>query len=80
MCPSVGQTLPEFPIGFVCSSSGLGVAFLDLLFKEIDGFEHCNYHKNAPLVGALSDNALNRYLFRVPEILEQLALAEWRLN
>jgi hypothetical protein len=36
--------------------------------------------KNAPSVGALSDNALNRYLFRVPEILEQLALAEWRLN
>jgi len=25
------------------------VAFLDLLFKEINGFEHCNHHKKCPL-------------------------------
>jgi hypothetical protein len=31
--------LPKFPVGFVCSLGGSGVAFLDLLFKEIDGFE-----------------------------------------
>jgi hypothetical protein len=49
MCPSIGQALPKLTIGFVCSSGGLGAAFFDLLFKEIDGVEHCNHHKKCPL-------------------------------
>jgi hypothetical protein len=43
LLPAIGQAPPEFSIGFVCSSGGLGVAFFDLIFKEIDGFEHGNH-------------------------------------
>jgi len=70
MCPSIGQALPKLTIGFDCSSGGLGAAFFDLLFKEIDGVEHCNHHKNAPLAGALWHNALGGYLFRRPTKVE----------
>ena len=66
--PAMGQTPPKLAIAFVDSPRGLGVTFLNLVFKEIIWFEHYNHHdKMSPAWTGLFSKAVTRtcrYLFR----------------
>jgi hypothetical protein len=46
--PAMGQTSPKLPVAFVDSPRGLGVTFLNLVFKEIAWFEHYHHRNKMP--------------------------------
>ena len=57
----MGQTPPKLAITFVDSPRGLGVTFLNLVFKEIVWFEHYNHHdKMSPAWTGLFSKVVTR--------------------